>query len=1345
MATNFFPDDVSEEDLTTLATAYEGLSSNAQQLNSVVAPLINAVAGGISENDTALTKVNGTIKSTLTRATNQNAAQLATVTQPLQTAVAAQAGEISAQTAMVAQDAAAATPQSSYTPPPESSGGGTSYTPIAGSVLPITGYINADLTGNPVQDAMEINSDTPQESFNISGSTIILPTGKKISKNLYLVQQPQGPGAYGAIIAGRPLKKGIVPPAPGVPKNLTVQLNPNIPAALILTPPGGIRTGFLTTGQFTATTGMTLGGGGGGGLPGGGLPVLTPSPPILPILPIGKTIGGPSPTPTPQPITKPPTPTPQPIGPPTPTPQPIGKPPGGPTPTPQPIGQPTPTPQPIGKPPTGPTPTPQPIGQPTPTPQPIGQPTPTPQPIGQPTPTPQPIGLPIGQPTPTPQPIVFPIGQPTPTPQPIVLPIGQPTPTPIRKPIGGGEPTSTAGGGVSPTYPQGGGIYKPILPTGGGASPTSPGGGLYPTSPTPTGGQVNPTYPGGQVFPTQQGGGGLLPIPRFPGVNPVSQGYPITTTTTNPITGQTTTVTFTPSPNGGMQVIVSPCCPTPTPDAPGSLPPPPVPPQPRIRVMGAGDERPDDVEEGHCSTKGGKLYMPIPGTVEWCKLQSQLVKDLSSLGQQVLDWLKKSVSWLYNKEKADSELPDPAFASPLSLVSDLWRLLVRAIGRLSAPLLQDLWNYLCSLQRGIVQVGRCDTDAYIGCAVVSCLIKLLKRTRLGTDAGVWGTVDAVLDFPSVEIAITYIMNSICPVQIPGPGEAMEAYLTGWLDETRYNCWLNAHGYSEENMSHVLRSRRERLHTDEFIQWCRRNKIDDTQTSSWLRFYGWLDEAERNAAIELYDELPTISDHLHWLQRNVFDDAYVKDYNLMEGFDDRFWTKFGDDLRALGMKKEYAALHYAAHWVNPSPGQLFEMLRRLRPGRVDKSVQFTEQDLLRLLAEQDVAPYFRERFRQIAYVPFGLRFMRQLYDTRQIDDAEASQRFQDLGYKPADADLLVKSEQIRRARTVTTQTQGYTASNIRKLFIANKLTRNEAVAKLDAIGYPNAPANDAIDAWIKLATLKAVDDGTKQARTAVITSAKDAVQLGVITEEQARQTLIRVGISADNASSLVSSWITLDRIRITKLGIAYIKKAVMQGMLALNDVTAMLSGLGLTPAKVNEYINSWTYDLTASKRHIAAAEINRLLTEGLIDVATARVRLANLNYADPDAMLLISEAAYRINHNEQKAAAAELKHKEQQAKQLMKAIADNKKQLERMQKQLTGLGSVNRLVTWYRNGLIGPAYLASRLLAMGYQQVDIDLLIEEANIEGQPKRGTTPVTPSNPGVRSTGPTPGAPGS
>src|SRR5207253_600623 len=133
------------------------------------------------------------------------------------------------------------------------------------------------------------------------------------------------------------------------------------------------------------------------------------------------------------------------------------------------------------------------------------------------------------------------------------------------------------------------------------------------------------------------------------------------------------------------------------------------------------------------------------------------------------------------------------------------------------------------------------------------------------------------------------------------------------------------------------------------QYVRRNGGGKDDERNALRALGFVDDRYAAAFQELYWELPSIGDHLEWLRKNVFDAHYVNDFNLLDGFDtddeinklpgvhdyksipvqkpNNFWAKFGGDLTALGMKKEYAALHYAAHWLNPSFTQLFEMTQR----------------------------------------------------------------------------------------------------------------------------------------------------------------------------------------------------------------------------------------------------------------------------------------------------------------------------------------------------------------------------------------------------------------------------------
>src|SRR5205085_2634348 len=194
--------------------------------------------------------------------------------------------------------------------------------------------------------------------------------------------------------------------------------------------------------------------------------------------------------------------------------------------------------------------------------------------------------------------------------------------------------------------------------------------------------------------------------------------------------------------------------------------------------------------------------------------------------------------------------------------------------------------------------------------------------------------------------LDYVLNYVCASEAPTPSEAVEAYLRDYIKYDQYACILRMHGFDPDTQEPFTKARSEKLNPKEAIQWVRRHGLDSDRESAALRALGFYDTDQREAFKELYDELPSIGDHLEWLRKNVFDDKYVEDFKLMEGFEERFWPKFGGQLRALGMTKENASLHYAAHWINPSFSQQFEMVQRLRPGRVDPRLVFSRDDLLR---------------------------------------------------------------------------------------------------------------------------------------------------------------------------------------------------------------------------------------------------------------------------------------------------------------------------------------------------------------------------------------------------------------
>jgi hypothetical protein len=569
---------------------------------------------------------------------------------------------------------------------------------------------------------------------------------------------------------------------------------------------------------------------------------------------------------------------------------------------------------------------------------------------------------------------------------------------------------------------------------------------------------------------------------------------------------------------------------------------------------------------------------------------------------------------------------------------------------------------------------------------------------------------------------------------------MECYLLGTAPESQVRCWMLMRGASLDVWAPVLKARREKLTPEESIEWDRRNDIPEEETLDRLRNLGMLDVGERQARLDLYDELPTIQDHLHWLQRNVFDDAYVKDYNLMEGFDDRFWTKFGHDLRAQGMRKEYAGLHYAAHWIQPAPGQLAEMLQRLRPGRVPADVQFTEQDYLRLLAEQDVAPYFRARMRAVAYQPFGLRFLRQIFDTGGISDQEMVERLQDLGYSPADAQTLLGSEVIRRAKTRATQARGWTVARAVAAVRSELKTADNAYRLLEGQGWTRREFDDALSAADVDARGKVQLRAEASAQKAALASVLGCYGDGVCTRDQAEQALVAQGWTRELASVRLEALDLEARRKLVREGVGAIRSAYRAGRLSAADALVQLQQLGLQPGRAQAQVSVWEARQTDHRKLLTGAQITKAVEHGLLSVPEARARLLTLGYADPDALLMLREADLNVRSAAAKALASADKQRAAQIRAQEKAVKDAQSLKDKAQAKLKRLTPLGKLQKWLSRGITSEGYVRDRMSAMGYPTEVIDDYVKEAGLPPKKSGKSAPTNgqPAGPPAPTAGP-------
>jgi len=127
--------------------------------------------------------------------------------------------------------------------------------------------------------------------------------------------------------------------------------------------------------------------------------------------------------------------------------------------------------------------------------------------------------------------------------------------------------------------------------------------------------------------------------------------------------------------------------------------------------------------------------------------------------------------------------------------------------------------------------------------------------------------------------------------------------------------------------------------------------------------------------------------------------------------DRFMTL----MAYLGYSRAFAEDYWAAHWELPSVSQGYDAVHRLRPGRVDPGLVFTEKDLRDLMRRLDILPRYHDQLAYLAYQPLTRVDVRRMYRCGVLDRDGVYEAYLDFGYHPDDAELMTEFTERYEAR------------------------------------------------------------------------------------------------------------------------------------------------------------------------------------------------------------------------------------------------------------------------------------------------------------------------------------------
>lgn len=300
--------------------------------------------------------------------------------------------------------------------------------------------------------------------------------------------------------------------------------------------------------------------------------------------------------------------------------------------------------------------------------------------------------------------------------------------------------------------------------------------------------------------------------------------------------------------------------------------------------------------------------------------------------------------------------------------------------------------------------------------------------------------------------------------------------------------------------------RQRIGVTDWVSLWLRNSIDEGRLNTELKKFG-IGDQEIAYIKELSQVIPSPNDLVSMAVREAFDDSIANQFQ----YDENFPAEFGVWAERQGLSIEWARRYWRAHWQLPSPNQVFEMFHRLRPGKVNNSVD--ENELSDYLRIADIAPFWRSRLKDISYNPITRVDVRRMYTLLGWSREELVGRYRDLGYSPQDAenyaDFTIRYE--------TPNEQGLTQSAILTAYRRKVLNQSETLEALSDIGI----RDDIARFYVSL------ED--KQERDKVVAAQLDIIEdlylLGELDDATVYNQLGPLDLTGEQANRIVLGWAT----------------------------------------------------------------------------------------------------------------------------------------------------------------------------------------------------------------------------
>ena len=353
-------------------------------------------------------------------------------------------------------------------------------------------------------------------------------------------------------------------------------------------------------------------------------------------------------------------------------------------------------------------------------------------------------------------------------------------------------------------------------------------------------------------------------------------------------------------------------------------------------------------------------------------------------------------------------------------------------------------------------------------------------------------------------------------------------------------------------------------------------------------------------MELRFQIPPASDAVRFAVK----DAFSKDPAVIGPRDAEFPDTLTPYLVAQGYREEDAKYFWRAHYDLPSPTQVFEMLHR--------GVK-TPTTVAQYLAQADYAPEWRAPLEAISYNPITRTDAKRAFKLGLggFDEKRLQKAYQDLGYTPVDAALLVEftkldvGEEARQERELLV---GPIRTAALKMFAARRIDAIELRRTLANLKY----TPEIIERYIADIEFARV---TEQ-RDDIAAALKGAYVKALRSRDDTRALLIEHGYSGEAADDVLAPWDILrqttelnpKQVADRDLTRADIEGAWADSIISEADFTGLIRDLGYDETEADVIVRRAIIKRDRAERADIVDLVRSLYVSGQINLGEANIRL-----------------------------------------------------------------------------------------------------------------------------------------